>query len=47
MWDEFFGAMTCDRDRAAVLFYVSSGSRASELLGVTPGDIDWAKQLIW
>ncbi|MFI6062453.1 tyrosine-type recombinase/integrase [Streptomyces sp. NPDC051286] len=47
MWDEFFGAMTCDRDRAAVLLYVSSGSRASELLGVTPGDIDWAKQLIW
>ncbi|MFC9911370.1 tyrosine-type recombinase/integrase [Streptomyces sp. NPDC059862] len=47
MWDEFFGTMACDRDRAAVLLYVSSGSRASELLGVTPGDIDWAKQLIW
>lgn len=47
MWDEFFEAMTCDRDRAAVLLYVSSGSRASELLGVTPGDIDWPKQLIW
>ncbi|MFD9445280.1 tyrosine-type recombinase/integrase [Streptomyces sp. NPDC060006] len=39
--------MTCDRDRAAVLLYVSSGSRASELLGATPGDIDWAKQLIY
>ncbi|MFC8670789.1 tyrosine-type recombinase/integrase [Streptomyces sp. NPDC057199] len=47
MWDELFAAMTCDRDRAAVLLYVSSGSRASELLGVTPGDIDWAKQLIY
>ncbi|MFJ1673126.1 tyrosine-type recombinase/integrase [Streptomyces bottropensis] len=47
MWDEFFAALTCDRDRAAVLLYVSSGSRASELLGVTPGDINWAKQLIW
>ncbi|WUO00755.1 site-specific integrase (plasmid) [Streptomyces sp. NBC_00299] len=46
MWDEFFAALTCDRDRAAVLLYVSSGSRASELLGVTPGDINWAKQLI-
>ncbi|MFE5843696.1 tyrosine-type recombinase/integrase [Streptomyces niveus] len=47
MWDEFFAALTCDRDRAAVLLYVSSGSRASELLGVTPGDINWARQLIW
>ncbi|MDT3395313.1 tyrosine-type recombinase/integrase [Streptomyces sp. B1866] len=44
MWDEFFQAMTCDRDRAAVLLYVSSGSRASELLGVTPDDIDWPRQ---
>ncbi|WP_053611762.1 tyrosine-type recombinase/integrase [Streptomyces sp. XY533] len=47
MWDEFFAGLTCDRDRAAVLLYVSSGSRASELLGVTPGDIDWPQQLIW
>ncbi|MEV0993333.1 site-specific integrase [Streptomyces sp. NPDC049949] len=47
MWDEFFAALTCDRDRAAVMLYVSSGSRAGELLRVTPGDIDWAKQLIW
>lgn len=47
MWDEFFEVMTCGRDRAAILLYVSSGSWASELLGVTPGDIDWAKQLIW
>ncbi|MEE1766200.1 tyrosine-type recombinase/integrase [Streptomyces sp. SP18BB07] len=46
MWDEFFAALTCGRDRAAVLLYVSSGSRASELLGVKPGDINWAKQLI-
>lgn len=37
----------CDRDRAAVLLYVSSGSRAGELLQVTPGDINWPKQLIW
>ncbi|MFD3472912.1 tyrosine-type recombinase/integrase [Streptomyces sp. NPDC058682] len=47
MWDEFFAALTCDRDRAAVLLYVSSGSRAGEVLGVTSGDINWAKQLIW
>ncbi|WP_078661713.1 tyrosine-type recombinase/integrase [Streptomyces sp. NRRL B-24484] len=47
LWDEFFEAMTCDRDRAAILLYVSSGARASELLGVRPCDIDWAKQLFW
>ncbi|EMF57000.1 integrase family protein [Streptomyces bottropensis ATCC 25435] len=47
MWDELFAAMTRDRDRAAVLLYVSSGPRASELLGVTRGDVDGAKQLIY
>lgn len=47
MWDEFFNVMTHDRDRAAVLLYVSSGSRANELLGVTPGDIDWPRQTIY
>ncbi|MER5966692.1 site-specific integrase [Streptomyces sp. NPDC002057] len=47
MWGELFAAMTCDRDTAAILLYVSSGSRASELLGVTPGDIDWARQLFY
>lgn len=39
-WDLLFAAMTHDRDRSAVLLYVSSGSRASELLKVTPHDID-------
>jgi integrase len=47
MWDELFAAMNHDRDRAAVLLYVSSGARASELLGVTPADIDWSRQLIY
>ncbi|WP_328844604.1 tyrosine-type recombinase/integrase [Streptomyces sp. NBC_00258] len=47
MWDEFFEAMTHDRDRAAVLLYVSSGARAGELLGVTPGDINWPKQIFY
>ncbi|MFE2912435.1 tyrosine-type recombinase/integrase [Kitasatospora indigofera] len=47
LWDEFFEAMTCERDQAAVLLYVSSGARASELLGVRPCDVDWAKQLFW
>lgn len=40
MWDEFVAAMNHDRDRAVVLLHVSSGARASELLGVTPADID-------
>ncbi|MER5823660.1 site-specific integrase [Streptomyces mirabilis] len=47
MWDELFDAMTHTRDRAAILLYVSSGSRAGELLGVTPGDIDWPGQHIY
>ncbi|MFI7643326.1 tyrosine-type recombinase/integrase [Nonomuraea sp. NPDC049400] len=42
LWDELFEAMTCDRDRALLLFYVTSGARASELLGVRTGDLDWA-----
>jgi integrase len=46
MWDEFFAALSHDRDRAAVLLYVSSGARASELLGVTPADIDWSGQIV-
>ncbi|WP_406174491.1 tyrosine-type recombinase/integrase [Streptomyces sp. NBC_00996] len=47
MWDEFFAAMNHDRDRAAVLLYVSSGARASELLGVTPADVDWQAQIVY
>ncbi|MFG3026483.1 tyrosine-type recombinase/integrase [Streptomyces sp. NPDC048254] len=47
MWDELFDAMAHTRDRAAILLYVSSGSRAGELLGVTPGDIDWPGQHIY
>lgn len=46
-WEELFAAMGCDRDRALLESYVSSGARASELLGVTLGDIDWARQLIY
>ncbi|MFD3945182.1 tyrosine-type recombinase/integrase [Streptomyces sp. NPDC058579] len=46
MWDEFFATMNHDRDRAAVLLYVSSGARASELLRVTPADVDWPAQIV-
>lgn len=47
MWDELFAAMGNDRDRALLEFYVSSGARAAELLGVGMDDIDWAGQRIW
>src|SRR5207249_3718201 len=33
--------------RALLAFYVSSGARASELLGVGIEDVDWAQQRIW
>jgi site-specific recombinase XerC len=47
LWDELFAAMGCDRDRAVLEFYVSSGARASELLGLGLEDIDWGGQLIY
>jgi len=47
LWDELFTAMGCDRDRGLLEFYVSSGARASELLGLAVEDIDWGGQLIY
>jgi len=41
-----FAQMRSDRDRALLAFYVSSGARASELLGLRMGDIDWAGKKI-
>jgi len=43
LFDELFATLRSDRDRALLAFYVSTGARASELLGVTvdrvnPGD---------
>ncbi|WP_198165592.1 tyrosine-type recombinase/integrase [Nocardia fusca] len=46
-WEELFDAMRNDRDRALLLFYVSSAARASELLGIGLHDIDWAGMRIW
>jgi integrase len=46
-WDELFAVMGCDRDRALLEFYVSSGARACELLGIGLDDIDWGGQLIY
>ncbi|MGW5122016.1 tyrosine-type recombinase/integrase [Streptomyces noursei] len=47
LWDELFDRMGCERDRALLEFYVSSGARAVELLGVGANDIDWAGQRIY
>ncbi|MFD9456678.1 tyrosine-type recombinase/integrase [Streptomyces sp. NPDC059985] len=47
LWDELFDRMGCERDRALLEFYVSSGARAVELLGVGIDDVDWAGQRIY
>lgn len=38
---ELFDELGCDRDRALIAFYLSSGARASELLGLRHVDVDW------
>lgn len=45
-FDALFAAMGCDRDRALLAFYVSTGARASELLGLTTDRVDVSGQLI-
>ncbi|MBF6102379.1 site-specific integrase [Nocardia cyriacigeorgica] len=47
LWDELFAVMRNDRDRALLLFYVSSAARASELLAITLDDVDWNGLRIW
>ncbi|MEU7863924.1 site-specific integrase [Nonomuraea sp. NPDC049141] len=47
LWAELFEAMTCDRDRALLAFYVSGGARASELLELRLDHVDWAGMRIW
>jgi integrase len=43
-WVELFASMACDRDRALLECFVSSGARAEELLGAQVSDVDWANQ---
>ena len=38
--EQLFGALRCHRDRALVSFWLSSGARAAELLGLRHGDLD-------
>lgn len=45
-FDALFGAMGSDRDRAILAFYISTGARASELLGVSCDRVDVGQQLI-
>ena len=45
-FDQLFSALPSNRDRALVAFWVSTGVRASELLGATTGDTDPGQQLI-
>lgn len=47
LWTELFATMTDDRDRALLAFAVSSGARASELLGVLGERVNWGAQQIW
>jgi integrase len=46
-WEELFARMGCTRDRALLSCYVTSGARASELLGVRLPDIDWHGGKLW
>src|SRR6267143_5365775 len=45
-FNELFAALGSHRDRALVAFWVSTGARASELLGATVADVDPGQQLI-
>jgi integrase len=45
--DELISAMRNHRDRALLTLYLSSGARASELLDVRGGQVDWARQQVW
>jgi site-specific recombinase XerC len=45
-FDELFAALRSHRDRALLAFWISSGVRASELLGVLAGGADPGQQLI-
>ncbi len=45
-FDELFAALCSHRDRALLAFWISTGARASELLGVLAGGIAPGQQLI-
>jgi integrase len=45
-WQGLFTAMRSNRDRAILALAISTAARASELLGIRGGDIDWGDQLV-
>jgi integrase len=45
-FSELFAALACNRDRALIAFYISTGARASELLGVPQGMVAPEEQTI-
>jgi integrase len=45
-FNEIFAGLCSHRDRALIALYVSTGARASELLGATCGDADAGQQLV-
>ncbi|MFL6124813.1 tyrosine-type recombinase/integrase [Actinophytocola sp.] len=45
-FNELFAALTCHRNRALLAFYISTGARASELLGVRQGLVEPGEQVI-
>lgn len=44
---ELVASMRNARDRALLTLFLSSGARASELLGVTGDRVDWTRQQLW
>jgi integrase len=46
LFDELFATLRCNRDRAIVSFYVSSGARPAELLGMRGENVHWGQNLI-
>ncbi|WP_369383252.1 tyrosine-type recombinase/integrase [Streptomyces sp. cg36] len=45
-FDELFARLPSHRDRALVTLWLSTGARASELLGVRQGEVDAGQQLV-
>ena len=45
-FNDLFARLTCNRDRALIAFYISTGARASELLGVAQGLVAPEEQTI-
>lgn len=45
-FEALFRKLRCNRDRTLLAFYVTSGARASEILGLRGADVDWGDSLI-